>query len=57
MSMRQLHVGLFTRTEGAFNQSFEIATRGRGIDHVRDAFDFSEVARNEIIPKRYWASP
>ena len=29
----------------------------RGIDHVRDAFDFSEGASDEIIPKWYWKSP
>ena len=29
----------------------------RSIDHVRDAFDFNEQARDEIIPKWYWASP
>ena len=29
----------------------------RGIDHVRDAFDFSEGASDEIIPKWYWSRP
>ena len=29
----------------------------RRIDHVRAAFDFSEVAREEIIPRWYWESP
>ena len=29
----------------------------RGIDHVRDAFDFSEAASDEIIPKWYWSRP
>ena len=29
----------------------------RGIDHVRDAFGFSQEARDEIIPKWYWESP
>ena len=28
-----------------------------GIGHVRDAFGFSQEARDEIIPKWYWASP
>ena len=26
----------------------------RRIDHVRDAFDFSTVARDEVIPRWYW---
>ena len=29
----------------------------RGIDHVREAFGFSQEARDEIIPKWYWESP
>ena len=29
----------------------------RGISHVREAFDFSQEARDEIIPKWYWVSP
>ena len=29
----------------------------RSIDHVRDAFSFSEAARDEIIPKWYWSPP
>ena len=29
----------------------------RRIYHVREAFDFSVEARDEIIPKWYWASP
>ena len=29
----------------------------RGMDHVREAFGFSQNARDEIIPKWYWESP
>ena len=29
----------------------------RGIDDVREAFGFSQEARDEIIPKWYWESP
>ena len=29
----------------------------RGINHVREAFGFSQDARDEIIPKWYWESP
>ena len=29
----------------------------RSIDHVRAAFEFSEQARDEIIPRWYWESP
>ena len=29
----------------------------RGIRHVREAFDFSQEARDEIIPKWYWEAP
>ena len=29
----------------------------RSIDHVRNAFDFSEQAHDEIIPRWYWESP
>ena len=29
----------------------------RGISHVREAFGFSQEARDKIIPRRYWESP
>ena len=32
-------------------------SEARSIDHVRDAFSFSEAARDEIIPKWYWSPP
>ena len=58
-----------TLDEGEFQRGFRDLYRlgkdildpedpdARGIGHVRDAFGFSNEAREEIIPKWYWASP